>query len=76
MLSAIFVFIGYSLFFGVLLQNSYAARVIEIQEKQKLIDNGLYAIVRHPMYLAAIVGLAGNIEYKKRVNYKIIPLIW
>jgi protein-S-isoprenylcysteine O-methyltransferase Ste14 len=36
-------------------QNTYASRVVEIQENQKLIDTGLYAIVRHPMYLAAII---------------------
>jgi protein-S-isoprenylcysteine O-methyltransferase Ste14 len=53
-LSALFVLSGYLLFFAVMRQNTYASRVIEIQDKQKVIDTGLYAMVRHPMYLAAI----------------------
>jgi protein-S-isoprenylcysteine O-methyltransferase Ste14 len=54
-LSAIIVLIGYILFFIVMRQNSYASRVVEIQEKQKVIDTGLYRIVRHPMYSGAIL---------------------
>ena len=46
---------GYALFVAVLLQNAYASRTIEVQEAQKVIDTGLYALVRHPMYLAALV---------------------
>jgi protein-S-isoprenylcysteine O-methyltransferase Ste14 len=54
-LSALIVLIGYILFYMVMRQNSYASRVVEIQEKQKVIDTGLYGIVRHPMYFAAIL---------------------
>jgi protein-S-isoprenylcysteine O-methyltransferase Ste14 len=54
-LSAIVVMAGYILFFMVMRQNSYASRVVEIQEKQKVIDSGLYSIVRHPMYSSAIL---------------------
>jgi protein-S-isoprenylcysteine O-methyltransferase Ste14 len=54
-LTALIVLIGYILFFMVMRQNSYASRVVEIQEKQKVIDTGLYGIVRHPMYSAAIL---------------------
>ena len=54
-LSALMVLTGYILFFLVMQQNSYASRVVEIQEKQKVIDTGLYGIVRHPMYFAAIL---------------------
>ena len=36
----------------VMRQNSYASRVVEIQEGQKVIDTGAYGIVRHPMYSA------------------------
>jgi protein-S-isoprenylcysteine O-methyltransferase Ste14 len=54
-ISAIIVLTGYILFFMVMRQNSYASRVVEIQEKQKVIDTGLYGIVRHPMYSAAIL---------------------
>jgi protein-S-isoprenylcysteine O-methyltransferase Ste14 len=54
-LSAIIVLTGYILFFMVMRKNSYASRVVEIQEKQKVIDSGLYSIVRHPMYSAALL---------------------
>jgi protein-S-isoprenylcysteine O-methyltransferase Ste14 len=43
---------GFLLLFFVWKQNSYASKIIEIQEEQKIIDTGLYSIVRHPMYLA------------------------
>lgn len=43
---------GIIMLFIVMKQNSYASRVIEIQEGQRLIDTRLYSVVRHPMYLA------------------------
>jgi protein-S-isoprenylcysteine O-methyltransferase Ste14 len=46
---------GYVMFIIVMLQNRYASRIIEIQNEQKLIDTGLYSIVRHPMYLSATI---------------------
>jgi protein-S-isoprenylcysteine O-methyltransferase Ste14 len=46
------VFLGYLLFFLVLRENSYASRVVEVEQGQKVISTGPYAIVRHPMYLA------------------------
>jgi protein-S-isoprenylcysteine O-methyltransferase Ste14 len=48
--STFLVVLGYILVFNVMKQNSYASRVIEIQDKQKIIDTGFYSIVRHPMY--------------------------
>jgi protein-S-isoprenylcysteine O-methyltransferase Ste14 len=54
-ISSIIELTGYILFFIVMRQNSYASRVVEIQEKQKVIDTGLYSLVRHPMYFAAIL---------------------
>jgi protein-S-isoprenylcysteine O-methyltransferase Ste14 len=51
--SLVFMLTGYLLFFFVMRQNSYASRTIEIQQGQKVIDTGLYAFVRHPMYSAA-----------------------
>ena len=35
-------------------ENTYLSRTIEVQEGQKVIDTGLYGIVRHPMYTATI----------------------
>lgn len=49
----IIVLLGYGLFFLVLRENSYASRIIEVSEEQKVISSGPYAIVRHPMYLGA-----------------------
>ena len=36
-------------------ENTYLSRTIEVQENQKVIDTGLYGIVRHPMYAATII---------------------
>ena len=104
----------YLLYAEVLRENTYLSRTIEVQENQKVIDTGLYGIVRHPMYMATTVlfltmplvlaspisffimlgylpviakrirneekvleeGLEGYSEYKKKVKYRIIPLIW
>jgi protein-S-isoprenylcysteine O-methyltransferase Ste14 len=51
----IMVFLGYIMFIVVLLQNRYASRIIEVDEKQKVIDTGLYSVVRHPMYDAFLL---------------------
>ena len=47
--------LGYGLFGEVLRENVYLARTVEVQEGQKLIDTGLYGIVRHPMYSATVL---------------------
>ena len=52
--SVIFVF-AYILYAEVLRENKYLSRTIEVQDNQKVIDTGLYGIVRHPMYLATIL---------------------
>jgi protein-S-isoprenylcysteine O-methyltransferase Ste14 len=105
---------SYLLYAEVLRENTYLSRTIEVQENQKVIDTGLYGIVRHPMYMATTVlflmmplvlaspisffimlgyipviakrikneehvleeGLEGYAEYKKKVKYRILPLIW
>jgi protein-S-isoprenylcysteine O-methyltransferase Ste14 len=54
-LSFIVMIAGYVIFITVMLQNRYASKIIEIQNGQKLIDTGLYSVVRHPMYLAATI---------------------
>lgn len=48
-------FIGYLIYAEVLRENSYLSRTVEIQENQKLVDTGLYGIVRHPMYTATLL---------------------
>ena len=51
--SIIFLF-SYILYAEVLRENKYLSRTIEVQENQKVVDTGLYGIVRHPMYTATI----------------------
>ena len=46
---------GYALYAEVLRENVYLSRTVEVQENQKVIDTGLYGIVRHPMYAATLV---------------------
>jgi protein-S-isoprenylcysteine O-methyltransferase Ste14 len=44
------VFTGYMIFFSTMKANSYASRIIEVEEKQTVISSGPYAVIRHPMY--------------------------
>ena len=106
--------IAYALYAEVLRENAYLSRTIEVQENQKVVDTGLYGIVRHPMYMATIFlflsmplilgsilsfavmlgyipvialrirneeavleqGLEGYSEYKRRIQYRVIPFLW
>ena len=52
--SVVFV-LAYILYAAVLRENEYLSRTIEVQDNQKVIDTGLYGIVRHPMYAATIL---------------------
>ena len=36
-------------------ENEYLSRTVEVQENQRVIDTGLYGVVRHPMYLATLL---------------------
>lgn len=105
---------SYLLYAEVLRENTYLSRTIVVQENQKVIDTGLYGIVRHPMYMATTIlflamplvlasplsflimlgyipliaqrikneeqvlekGLPGYADYKKKVKYRILPLVW
>ena len=53
-ISAIVFLIAYALYVEVLRENSYLSRTIEIQENQKIMDTGLYGIIRHPMYMSTL----------------------
>ena len=52
--SVLFI-ISYVLYAEVLRENTYLSRTIEVQENQKVIDTGLYGVVRHPMYAATVL---------------------
>ena len=47
--------LSYLMYAEVLRENAYLSRTIDVQENQMLVDTGLYAIVRHPMYSATIL---------------------
>ena len=47
--------LAYLLYAEVLRENEYLSRTIEVQEGQKVVDTGLYGIVRHPMYMATVL---------------------
>ena len=47
--------VGYAMLAAVMLQNEYLSRVVEVTDGQRVIDTGLYGIVRHPMYLATLI---------------------
>lgn len=53
-LGALLLLASYGLYARVMQENAYLSRTIEVQEGQKVIDTGLYATVRHPMYTATI----------------------
>lgn len=46
--------LAYILYAEVLRENAYLSRTIEVQENQRVIDTGLYGLVRHPMYMATL----------------------
>ena len=49
-IASILFIISYILYAEVLRENTYLSRTIEVQKNQKVVDKGLYGIVRHPMY--------------------------
>ena len=53
--AAVVFLIAYALYAEVLRENAYLSRTIEVQEDQKVIDTGLYGIVRHPMYMTTLL---------------------
>ena len=52
---AVAFLIAYILYAEVLRENTYLSRTIKVQEGQKVVDRGLYGIVRHPMYSATLL---------------------
>ena len=47
--------LAYALYAEVLRENVWLSRTVEVQENQKVIDTGLYGLVRHPMYMATLL---------------------
>lgn len=52
--AAVIFLTSYGLYAEIMRENAYLSRTVEVQESQKVIDTGLYGIVRHPMYFVTI----------------------
>lgn len=108
------VAIGFGIMFFVFKANSFAAATIAVDAEQKVVSTGPYAIVRHPMYIGALImllgvplalgswwglltiipialvivwrlldeerflvrSLPGYTEYRDKVRYRLVPLVW
>ena len=53
-IGAVVFLLAYLMYAEVLRENAYLSRTVEIQENQKVVDTGLYGIVRHPMYCSTL----------------------
>ena len=52
--AAVVLLASYGMYGEVMRENAYLSRTVEVQENQKVIDTGLYGVIRHPMYTATI----------------------
>lgn len=53
-IASIIFLAGYAMYAEVLRENMYLSRTVEVSENQKVVDSGLYGIIRHPMYTSTI----------------------
>ena len=53
--AAVLFLVAYAIYAEVLRENTYLSRTVEVQKGQKVIDTGLYGLVRHPMYMATVL---------------------
>jgi protein-S-isoprenylcysteine O-methyltransferase Ste14 len=53
-IASIIFLLAYIMYAEVLRENEYLSRTVEVSEDQKVVDSGLYGIVRHPMYTSTI----------------------
>lgn len=54
-IAAVLFLFSYALYAEVMRENAYLSRTIRVEEGQKVVDTGLYGIVRHPMYAVTIL---------------------
>lgn len=52
--ASIIFLLNYIMYAEVLRENMYLSRTVEVSENQKVVDSGLYGLVRHPMYTSTI----------------------
>ena len=53
--AAVVFLLGYAMYAEVMRENVWLSRTVEVQDNQKVVDTGLYGIVRHPMYSATLI---------------------
>ena len=53
--ASVILLVSYGLYAEVMRENVYLSRTVEVQENQKVVDTGLYGVVRHPMYAVTIL---------------------
>ncbi len=53
--ASVLFLIAYGLYAEVMRENAYLSRTVKVEEGQKVVDTGLYGIVRHPMYAVTIL---------------------
>ncbi len=54
-ISSVLFLLAYGLYAEVMRENAYLSRTIKVEQGQKVVDTGLYGIVRHPMYMATLL---------------------
>ncbi|MBP3522239.1 MAG: isoprenylcysteine carboxylmethyltransferase family protein [Clostridia bacterium] len=54
-LACALLLVSYALYAEVMRENAYLSRTVEVQENQRVVDTGLYGVVRHPMYAVTLV---------------------
>lgn len=52
--ASVILLVAYALYAEVMRENAYLSRTVKVQENQKVVDTGLYGIVRHPMYAVTV----------------------
>lgn len=52
--AAVVLLVSYALYAEVMRENTYLSRTVEVQQHQKVVDTGLYGVVRHPMYAVTV----------------------
>ena len=53
--AAVLLLAAYGLYAEVMRENAYLSRTVKVEAGQKVVDTGLYGIVRHPMYMATLL---------------------
>ena len=52
--ASVILLVSYALYAEVMRENAYLSRTVEVREGQRVVDTGLYGIVRHPMYAVTV----------------------